>query len=81
MMPQTNFPRSKDHQPAPRPRMKRVGTENGVPVFRCESVADMCVRLEHLRRPGDQRSAERIIGPSEMVFRSYRNRAGHRVQE
>lgn len=54
----------------PRPRKRRVGTEivdgKEVPVYRCESPAELYLRLHGPKRAKwDKRSPERVIGPGE----------------
>lgn len=60
-MAQTSYYKNPEQLHGPRPKVKRVGFESGVPVYRCESPQEMRVRVERLRRPRDKRSAERIL--------------------
>ena len=61
-------------RPGPRPKVRIVGTENGVPVKRCESPLEMKVRFEGLRKPGDDRSPERLVQESfyRLATKNYR---------
>ena len=62
-------PRESHHEPpaptGPRPKMRVVGYDSGVPVKRCESQMEMEVRVRRLRKRmrtgGDQRAAERLL--------------------
>ena len=61
--------------PGPRPKVKAVRQE-GFPVKVCESLEEMRVRVDGLRKPGDRRSAERIL--FDLDDTNARNWKGHR---
>lgn len=47
--------------PGQRPKVKATLMVDGIPVRVCESLEEMNVRLSHLRKRGDLRSADRIL--------------------
>lgn len=60
----SNYNESYHRAPAPegpRPEVKLVRKENGIRVLTVESIAEMRVRMDGLRKMGDTRSAWRIL--------------------